>query len=749
MLVNVGVRGRILAIALVPSLTLLGAGVGAAGYLVRNGLEAREWAVQVGAGTASGLDLADALQQERRLALLKVAGAPFNPEDLLKQRKRLDAGLARVNQSAQVPRFAPDAYERLMKSIAELVAQLPAIRARTDAGSLPIQDAYSYYNHLVDALLGGFLKLIVRSAPDREAGRKQEFGIAVYELGEAITRSAVLAGVAASRGGLAPALLADFSHEIKEHFDDMAELLDGLPAEERAKIQALAATPAWQQLIAFEDSLIRRVAGRPAEDVSPARLMEWANAAVAVNTDLGAAYAAHQAAALHEAKEDGNRITRNSLIAGGAVLLVSLLAFGLALWMSRRVIGRLRRLRNETLALADEQLPDIMNRVRNGESVNVAEQVTPLDYGKDEIGEVADAFNRAQLAALEAAETEASTRSGVQAVFLNIAHRSQVVLHRQLEVLGKAEYEFDDPAYLDVLFTLDHLATRERRNAENLIILGGEQPGRRWNNPVPLTDLVRSAIAETEHFARVHTAPLPDLRISGAVVADLVHLIAELVDNATSFSPPETRVEVSGAIVGKGVAVEITDRGLGMTADELAEANEQLATPSDFNVTTLSSDSRLGLFVTAKLAARTGSSVRLSESLYGGIRAIVIVPSSHLVSDPPAPRVVVEAAAPESIPTTNGLHANGLDANGFGMNALGESGPAVAEGNRPQLPRRVRHSAADEDEQIRVTPSADSAPLGGLVQSADEARDLFSAIEQGTRLGRSELLTEPKSLPDE
>jgi signal transduction histidine kinase len=158
---------------------------------------------------------------------------------------------------------------------------------------------------------------------------------------------------------------------------------------------------------------------------------------------------------------------------------------------------------------------------------------------------------------LRAAVTEAKTREGVWAVFLNIAHRSQTVVHRQLEILDKAEHQQEDPDQLQMLFELDQLATRARRNAENLIILGGEQPGRRWRSPVPLMDFVRSAFAEAEDYTRVDLSRLPGVTIVGNVVADLIHLLAELVDNATAFSPPESPVTVMGNIVGNGAVVEI------------------------------------------------------------------------------------------------------------------------------------------------------------------------------------------------
>jgi hypothetical protein len=275
-----------------------------------------------------------------------------------------------------------------------------------------------------------------------------------------------------------------------------------------------------------------------------------------------------------------------------------------------------------------------VEKVRSGADVDVDDSLKLLDHGRDEIGEVAEAFNKAQQTAVSAAVQEAKTREGTNKVFLNIAHRSQVIVHRQLKVLDEAEREQEDPTQLEMLFQLDHLSTRARRNAENLIILGGGQPGRRWRNPVSLNELARGAAAETEHFSRVDIAKLPQRAVNGQVVGDLVHLLAELIDNATSFSPPESRVEVRGNIVGRGVVLEIEDQGLGIETARVEELNSMLANPPDFGIMALSAEPRLGLFVVARLAARHGISVSLRESAYGGTRAIVLV-RAELLGDVP------------------------------------------------------------------------------------------------------------------
>lgn len=339
------------------------------------------------------------------------------------------------------------------------------------------------------------------------------------------------------------------------------------------------------------------------------------------------------AAAADERRTADDAVTRSVLIAAGSILL-ALLVLLFAVRMGNDLVRRLRLLRAETVE-ADERLPEVVARIRHGERVDVAAEVPGLDYGADELGEVAAAFTKAQRAAVAAAVQEAQLREGANAVFLNIARRSQVVVHRQLGVLDKAERNADDPDQVDLLYQLDHLSTRERRNAENLIILGGGKLTRQWHDAVPLIDVVRSAVAETEQYQRVTFGRLPELPVAGRAVADLVHLLAELVDNAIEFSPPESRIEMRGNPVGKGAVIEIDDQGLGMLAEDRERVNAMLGAPPDYGVMALTQDSRIGFFVVARLARQHDIRVTLMDSSYGGVRAVVLIPNSLIVV--PAP----------------------------------------------------------------------------------------------------------------
>ncbi|MEW2452068.1 ATP-binding protein [Streptomyces parvulus] len=241
-------------------------------------------------------------------------------------------------------------------------------------------------------------------------------------------------------------------------------------------------------------------------------------------------------------------------------------------------------------------------------------------------------------------------------VFVNLARRLQSLVHREISILDELENEIEDPDLLKGLFHVDHLATRIRRHAENLAVLGGAVSRRQWSNPVDMTEVLRSAIAEVEQYSRVRLVPPIDGTLRGHAVADVIHLLAELVENATLFSAPQTQVLMRASLVTSGLAVEVEDRGLGMPAAEQARMNALLADPDQVNVAHLLADGRIGLFVVSQLAKRHGITVRLQTNIYGGVQAVLVVPQALLGAEPgalpgaatgPAPAV---AAGPVPVP---------------------------------------------------------------------------------------------------
>lgn len=633
-----GVRARLLAIVLIPSIALLGVGVGAAVYLVRSAQEAQDWADLAGATCAPAINLVRTFQVERQASLLHLEGDPTGTQNLPAARLASDAAMKQIvdmgNAAAELrPDLAGD-----ISGFQALYAEMPRLRQAIDARALPTAQAFEAYSTVIDTIVAATL-LAADVAPGGDIAVELYKSVHPLRAAEALAKATALGVTGELSGELSAAELARFAEYVG---DARGELLYGrtvLKGDEQAVLQRLLEGQEYQRLVQVQNAVLERgevTAARTPEEL-PVGTVEWQQASSAVTTGLLALWEQQATSAQEIAKAEGDETSRNAFLGGLGVLLVALLAFGAAALLARRFVQRMRRLRGDTLELADEKLPEIMRAIGSGAPFDPETQVERLEYGLDEVGQVADAFNRAHRAAVDAAVAESKTRSGVSAVFLNMAYRSQAMVHQQLVLLDRAERDEENPDRLEMLFTLDHLATRVRRNAENLVILGGEQPGRRWRNPVPLVELVRGAVAESADYQRIHTAKLPDVRIVGPAVGDLIHLIAELTDNATAFSPTETRVEISAALVGRGIALEIRDQGIGLSNDELAERNATLANPPDFSVADLSGDARLGLFVVGRLATRHRISVRLAHSDYGGIKAIVIVPSSLIATgwEPP------------------------------------------------------------------------------------------------------------------
>ncbi|MBO3745928.1 nitrate- and nitrite sensing domain-containing protein [Streptosporangiaceae bacterium NEAU-GS5] len=326
----------------------------------------------------------------------------------------------------------------------------------------------------------------------------------------------------------------------------------------------------------------------------------------------------------------------NAFLRAGAAGLIGLLAvIGsvlLTVRLARGLSRELGALRDAAQDLATVRLPRVVARLKQGDQVDVAAEAPPIEPAgsTEEVRDVAAAFDSVQRTAVEAAVEQAVLRESVGGALRNLARRSQSLVQRQLRMLDEMQRDTDDPIRLDELFRLDHLTTRMRRHAEGLIVLSGGSAGRVYRQPVHLEDVLRAAVAEVEAYTRVTVYPMSDSAVPGTVVADLIHLFAELVENAAVYSPPHTEVTVRGDLVARGFAVEVEDRGLGLKPDELERINRRLAEPPEFNP---ADTDRLGLVVAGRLAARHHVQVELRRSPFGGVSAIVLLPAALLVKE--------------------------------------------------------------------------------------------------------------------
>ncbi|MBO2453136.1 nitrate- and nitrite sensing domain-containing protein [Actinomadura barringtoniae] len=325
-----------------------------------------------------------------------------------------------------------------------------------------------------------------------------------------------------------------------------------------------------------------------------------------------------------EKRDDARNAMYVQIAVVAAVLLLVLL---LTFIVARSLVGPLRRLRAGALEIAGARLPGLVDRLRDPEAAAGGIEVEPIEIAStDEIGQVARAFDEVHREAVRLAADEAVLRGNINAMFVNLSRRSQTLIEGQLRLIEKLEQSERDEEQLANLFRLDHLATRMRRNCENLLVLGGQDQVRRWNRPVPLIDVVRASLSEVEQYERVALRVQGDMTVAGAAVNDLVHLLAELVENATVFSSESTKVTVSGQLLsGGGAMLQITDNGVGMPPEELEQANWRLANPP---VIDFSAARRMGLFVVGRLAVRHGIRVELRAAQGGGLTAFVVLPDA-------------------------------------------------------------------------------------------------------------------------
>ncbi|MEW2117551.1 nitrate- and nitrite sensing domain-containing protein [Streptomyces sp. NPDC005474] len=388
------------------------------------------------------------------------------------------------------------------------------------------------------------------------------------------------------------------------------------PADPTRMITALAALPST-------DSSAR--AALAAQGIT--RQNWWAvntlkyNAYLKLETDLSQK-------AVNEAVSISDTAKRDAIIVGAAVVVALLLAFILAGAVARQMSRSMRQLRNAAFGIAEQRLPMLVDQLSRTDPGRVDTRVAAIPINTtDEIGEVARAFDQVHREAVRLAAEQALLRGNINAIFTNLSRRNQSLIEGQLTLITDLENNEADPDQLENLFRLDHLATRMRRNGENLLVLAGEEPGRRWDQPVPLVDVLRAASSEVEQYERVELSGVPEAEIHGRAVTDLVHLLAELLENATTFSSPQTKVRVTATRLPDGrIMVEIHDKGIGLTAEDFADINHKLANPPTVDAAI---SQRMGLFVVGRLSDRHGIRVQLRPSgEQAGTTSLVMLPDA-------------------------------------------------------------------------------------------------------------------------
>jgi signal transduction histidine kinase len=570
-------------------------------------------------------ELTQGLPQEQAATYVWLSTGRSTPNtSMLAARKTVDAGFAaaKIVMTPVQGQETPHARAAEAALFAAL-GQIGKTRAAVDAGTISPLAAFAVYSNLVDDQWRFYF-----SSNSKDASFT-DVSIGATNLSYAIpmgSREATLVGGALASGGqMSAAARQQFITSVANRRSLMSEGIAGLTPDLGAPYTALESSQQYQQFQAMEDEIMASAAGQPLP-VNPAA---WQQASGAYLTGLGKAELDSGTKLGAMSNSLANRLVLQAVLAGGVGLLAVIASIFLLVWFGRKVTRDMTRLNDSVRAMADERLPRVVERLRRGEDVDVlAESPAPDTSTISEVSRIAESFATVQAAAVTAAVDQAELRKGVNQVFLNISMRNQSLLHRQLGMLDSMERRTSEPEALADLFRIDHLTTRMRRHAEGLIILSGSVPGRGWRDPVPVIDVMRAAVAEVEDYVRVDVNSESDDLVAGSAVSDVIHLIAELVENATVFSPPNTRIEVRAERVGTGLVAEVEDRGLGLSAEELADINRRLASSQEFD---LAHSDQLGLFVVSQLAARHDIEISLRRSVYGGTTAVVLLPFGVIV----------------------------------------------------------------------------------------------------------------------
>ena len=626
------IRVFLISMFAVPLVSLLALYGFAASITISNAISDHEYNVSAAALTSGVRGLIIGLPQERVQSYLwLIGGGTATKTSMLRARKQVDQGIPGVRNAlnAQQGRLSTQARSALNTVITEL-GQLGTTRAAIDSGAMSPTAAFGAYDTIIDHLFVYF----DTSVQDRGASLA---GISVggsdsgYAFEMTTRELALVGGALLDHGQLSEAAKTLFAGSVANRRLLMNEALALMTPSMDAGYVSLENSPAYRQFQTMESKILASTGG-----TVPVKAGAFQSATQAVLGVMEKAQldSADQLTAISASRSD--QLVTEAALAGGLGLAAVVASIFLLVWFGRKVTRDLGGLNDSVREMADERLPRVVEQLRRGDDVDVAaESPQPGTSSITEVSRIAESFGTVQGAAVSAAVDQARLRKGVNQVFLNISMRNQSLLHRQLGMLDSMERRTSEPGALADLFRLDHLTTRMRRHAEGLIILSGAVPGRGWRDPVPAVDILRAAVAEVEDYVRVDVTSESDDLIAGNAVSDVIHLIAELIENAAAFSPPNTRIEVRAERVGTGLVAEVEDRGLGMSPDELDDINARLASLPEFD---LAHSDQLGLFVVSRLAARHAIKVSLRRSVYGGTMAVVLMPFGVVVRQEEASR---------------------------------------------------------------------------------------------------------------
>jgi signal transduction histidine kinase len=721
---NWRLRTKLIAVLVVPTLTALALG----GLRVKADLDRADEFRQ----TISQVELAESitsvvheLQKERTLSAARVASGRSGPRsDLDAQIVKVDNAVNEANAAAEALQTDDDSARQRYRRGLQRLSALKAIRTAADTTDYPDVSVFSTYTAVLDALvqLG---REVNTTGTDRELLRQGTVIQALSEAKEFVGRENSILQIAfapprnsfpadllnqarAAQASAAAALFGYGANASPQQQQLYSDTVSGTEVDNRERLKATAFSraengPNLGFLDADREALTRDGFGT----VERMRKVE--------TTLLGKLRS--------DAELQASSATASAFRNAGIVFAALLLALLLMLVVTRSLLKPLRVLRRDALDVANRRLPATVQRIL-ADPDPVAASKTAIDpvpvFTREETGQLARSFDAVHDQAIKMATEQAMLRDNINSIFVNLSRRSQALVERQLALIDRLEQDEQDPDQLASLFELDHLATRMRRNSESLLVLSGSGLSRQLSRPVPASEVVGAAVSEVEHYARIEVVSAPDVTVQGRAVSDLVHVIAELLDNATFFSEPEKKVIVRMAVTRKKeLAIQITDSGVGMSEDEIEAANERLADPPDLDVAVTR---RMGLYVVARLAKRHSIVVRLrdNEDIEGGLIARITVPAD-LVAPAGSPAMTMPSGltgtfdSPLATTTTTASRASSI-AGAFtgGMPRLRPDGGVVGES---QVDRPVQEVAGYPPFAPTYTPTGPATVANGTTET--------------------------------
>ncbi|MGW8380787.1 nitrate- and nitrite sensing domain-containing protein [Streptomyces sp. ODS28] len=651
--------------------------------------------------TEKATQLAAALQEERDRSAGPLVGTGNDKDDtVVAPREKADQSIAAFK--AQTARI--DSDDKVMKGVQSTVlditrqlTQIRDIRERAYDNPSYVSQTVNSYNTLIESLLS--LSQDMAQATSNSEMIQSTRALTSFSTAKeyaSIQRAIISAGLA-HKGG--PSLSESdrlYAKTASESEHASLGSFSKIYGEEQAAQLTKPLDGGLPNITAadkYRDRVLQNADGIKRENRS---YMDWYDQDRTKIDEMGKIESTLLSQMEQQARELRSEAQAGAFLNGAVILLVLGISLVGAFVVARSMVRSLRRLQDTAQDVARKRLPELVKQMSEAEPQDVDTSVESVGvHSRDEIGRVAAAFDDVHREAVRLAGEQALLRGNVNAMFTNLSRRSQGLIQRQLSLISELESREADPDQLSSLFKLDHLATRMRRNGENLLVLAGEEPGRRWTRPVPLVDVLRAAASEVEQYERIELSSVPTTEVTGRVVNDLVHLLAELLENATSFSSPQTKVKVTGHALPDGrVLVEIHDTGIGLSPEDLSSINERLANPPTVDV---SVSRRMGLFVVGRLSLRHGIRIQLRPSDSGGTTALVMLPVD-----------VAQGGAAKNKPGAAGQGGNGAQG---GQGGSAKSAPA---GSRlAGLTPRGQVSGGQRGALPGGAPAGAGAPGGG------------------------------------